>query len=90
VSGVASAFAFAPLMARALAQVPPADASDASGLLTTNVQLAQVLGIAVLGSLYLSSSSLTLTLLGCAVLTGTAGLISGFGSGFGSGARTRR
>jgi len=51
--GFGSGVAFSPLMARALAGVRPADAPDASGLLTTNVQLSQVLGVAGLGSLYL-------------------------------------
>jgi hypothetical protein len=34
--------------------VPPAEAADASGLLTTTIQLSQVLGVAVFGSLFLS------------------------------------
>jgi EmrB/QacA subfamily drug resistance transporter len=51
--GFGSGVAFSPLMAKALAGVRPADAADASGLLTTNVQLSQVLGVAGLGSLYL-------------------------------------
>jgi hypothetical protein len=34
--------------------VAPADASDASGLVTTTVQLAQVVGLAAIGSLYLA------------------------------------
>jgi predicted MFS family arabinose efflux permease len=62
-------------MARALARVAPTEASDASGLLTTNVQLAQVVGVATLGSLYLTSG-LTLALLGCAVMTGIAAVMS--------------
>jgi MFS family permease len=74
-SGAASALAFSPLMTRALARVEPADAADASGLLTTNVQLAQVLGIATIGSLYLASN-ITLSLLACAVATGTAGALA--------------
>jgi predicted MFS family arabinose efflux permease len=74
-AGIGSALAFSPLMARALARVAPADASDASGLLTTNVQLAQVVGVATLGSLYLTSG-LTVALLGCAVMTGVASVMS--------------
>jgi predicted MFS family arabinose efflux permease len=62
-------------LARALARVQPSDASDASGLLTTNVQLAQVVGVATLGSLYLTSG-LTVALLGCAVMTGLASVMS--------------
>jgi EmrB/QacA subfamily drug resistance transporter len=45
---------FSPLMARALAGVPVADAADASGMLATVVQLAQVVGVAVFGALQLS------------------------------------
>jgi MFS family permease len=74
-AGIGSALAFSPLMARALARVAPTEASDASGLLTTNVQLAQVVGVATLGSLYLTSG-LTLALLGCAVMTGIAAVMS--------------
>jgi MFS family permease len=52
--GIGSGVAFSPLMNRALATVAPADASDASGLVTTTVQLAQVVGLALIGSLYLA------------------------------------
>jgi hypothetical protein len=45
--------AFSPLITQALVQVPPAKAADASGLLTTTIQLSQVLGVAVFGSLFL-------------------------------------
>ena len=47
----------APTMTLALMKVPVADASDASGLLATNAQLAQVVGIATLGTLYLTVDS---------------------------------
>jgi MFS family permease len=47
----------APTMTLALLKVPVADASDASGVLATNAQLAQVVGIATLGTLYLSVAS---------------------------------
>jgi hypothetical protein len=40
-----------------LAQVPLADAADASGLLTTAVRLGQVVGVAVFGSLFLALAS---------------------------------
>ena len=52
--GSGAGFAFSPLMAKALAGVRPADATDASGLVTTVVQLAQVIGLAALGAVYLS------------------------------------
>ena len=77
-SGVSSALAFSPLMTRALARVEPADAADVSGLLTTNVQLAQVLGIATIGSVYLASN-VRLALLGCAVATAVAAVAASSG-----------
>jgi MFS family permease len=46
--------AFSPMMTLALAHVAPADAADASGLLATLLQLAQVVGIATFGTLYLT------------------------------------
>jgi hypothetical protein len=52
--GIGAGVAFSPLMARALANVAPADAADASGLVTTIVQLAQVVGLSTVGSVYLS------------------------------------
>jgi MFS family permease len=45
--------AFSPLMTLALAGVPVADAADASGVLATVVQLAQVVGVATFGTLML-------------------------------------
>ncbi|MFL6113338.1 MAG: MFS transporter [Catenulispora sp.] len=47
----------APTMTLALLKVPVADAADASGVLATNAQLAQVVGISTLGTLYLSVAS---------------------------------
>jgi EmrB/QacA subfamily drug resistance transporter len=44
---------FSPLMTRALAGVPVADAADASGVLATVVQLAQVVGVATFGTVML-------------------------------------
>jgi EmrB/QacA subfamily drug resistance transporter len=44
----------APTMTLALMKVPVEDASDASGLLAMNAQLAQVVGIATLGTVYLT------------------------------------
>jgi predicted MFS family arabinose efflux permease len=54
VMGLGMGYAFSPVMAVALAEVPPADAANASGLLTTVLQLSQALGVAVFGTLYLS------------------------------------
>ncbi|HEY5201839.1 MAG TPA: hypothetical protein VIJ31_13130, partial [Acidothermaceae bacterium] len=49
--------AFSPLLAHGLVRVPPARAADASGLLTTVLQLSIVLGITVFGDLFLSLST---------------------------------
>ncbi|HKS98078.1 MAG TPA: MFS transporter [Rugosimonospora sp.] len=46
--------AFSPLITLALSRVPAPDAADASGLLTTMTQLAQVVGVATFATLYLS------------------------------------
>jgi hypothetical protein len=46
--------AFSPLLALAVRHVPVTDAADASGMLATMVQLAQVVGVATFGTLYLS------------------------------------
>lgn len=52
--GAAFGAAFGPLITQALVRVPPSQAADASGLLTTTIQLSQVVGVAVFGSLFLS------------------------------------
>jgi hypothetical protein len=52
--GLASGLAYSPTVNLALARVRPADAPDASGLVTTIVQLAQLVGLAGVGSIYLA------------------------------------
>jgi MFS family permease len=52
--GAGMGAAFSPLLTNALVRVPLSEAADASGLLTTTVQLGQVVGVAVFGSLFLS------------------------------------
>ncbi len=54
VYGAGMGTAFSPLITQALVNVPVSKAPDASGLLTTTVQLSQVIGVAVFGSLFLS------------------------------------
>jgi hypothetical protein len=54
VYGAAFGAAFSPLVTQALVHVPRSEAADASGLLTTTIQLSQVIGVAVFGSLFLS------------------------------------
>jgi MFS family permease len=54
VIGLALGLAFSPMLAVALTHVPMSDAADASGVLVTLFQLGQVVGVAALGTLYLS------------------------------------
>jgi MFS family permease len=52
--GLGLGLSVSPLLTQSLTHVPPARAADASGLLTTTVQLGQLLGVAAIGSAYLS------------------------------------
>ena len=52
--GLAFGLAFSPILNMALRHVPLADAADASGVLVTVFQLGQVIGVATLGTTYLS------------------------------------
>jgi MFS family permease len=54
VTGAALALGFSPLVTHALVRVPLAQAADASGLLTTTIQLGQAVGVATFGSLFLT------------------------------------
>ncbi|MGI8882240.1 MAG: MFS transporter [Jatrophihabitans sp.] len=54
VIGLALGLAFSPLLTVALTGVPIADAADASGVLVTLFQLGQVVGVATLGTLFLT------------------------------------
>ncbi len=54
VLGLALGLAFSPILTVALTHVPMSDAADASGLLVTVFQLGQVVGVATLGTLYLT------------------------------------
>jgi MFS family permease len=53
-TGAAIALAFSPLVTHALVRVPLHQAADASGLLTTALQLGQAIGVATFGSLFLT------------------------------------
>ena len=78
VLGGSLALGFSPLVTHALAGVRPADAANASGLLTTTFQLSQAVGVATFGSLFLtlaadhgpqaSAHAITITFAGLAVL----------------------
>jgi MFS family permease len=52
--GLMFGVSYSPVMTLALGRVPLAEAADASGVLITVIQLGQVLGVATLGTLYLS------------------------------------
>ncbi|MFL6144878.1 MAG: MFS transporter [Labedaea sp.] len=52
--GASMGVAFSSLLTNALVHVPLRQAADASGLVTTTVQLAQVIGVATFGSLFLA------------------------------------
>jgi MFS family permease len=54
VLGGSLALGFSPLVAHSLLNVPVARAADASGLLTTTLQLGQAIGVATFGSLFLT------------------------------------
>lgn len=78
--GLALGLAFSPMITVALRHVPLADAADASGVLVTLFQLGQVVGVATLGTTYLSlvhapgphasahALSVTLVVLACSAL----------------------
>jgi Major Facilitator Superfamily len=72
VDGVGMGLAVSPLLALSLLEVPVAQAGDASGLLTTTMQLSQVLGVAVFGTVFLSlrgaTAAISATSYGLAVL----------------------
>ena len=53
-AGLGMGAAFSPVLSVALSRVAPSDASDASGILTTVIQLGQVVGIATFGSVFFS------------------------------------
>ncbi|WP_406198489.1 MFS transporter [Kitasatospora sp. NBC_01560] len=61
VLGLIAGCSYSPLFARALAGVAQADAADASGVMVTVVQFGQVVGVAVLGSVFLGATDLPST-----------------------------
>ena len=62
--GAGAGLSFMPLLAMAMAEVPPADAGLASGIVNTSLQVSAAIGVAVLGTL---SSERTRSLLGSGV-----------------------
>ncbi|WP_083415030.1 MFS transporter [Nocardia seriolae] len=59
IMGLGYGMSFSPLMARATGKIPLALAADASGILVTCVQLGVVVGIATLGTLFLTLAGAT-------------------------------
>lgn len=57
VAGLGMGLAISPILAVALSTVAAQDAPDASGLMTTLIQLGQVVGVATLGSVFLAMAS---------------------------------
>jgi hypothetical protein len=53
-NGAGLGLAYAPLLGLMLARIPVSDAADASGVISTTVQLSQVVGIATFGTLFLN------------------------------------
>jgi hypothetical protein len=56
-TGLGLGLSVSPLLTQSLVHVPAARAADASGLLTTTVQLGQLMGVAAIGSVYLSRAA---------------------------------
>ncbi len=98
VLGLLAGCAYAPLFARALSGVAPADAADASGVVVTAVQLGQLVGIAVLGSVFLGAVDLPAAardsghamLITTAAIGGAVALAAGFAARAGAGGRAGR
>jgi EmrB/QacA subfamily drug resistance transporter len=76
-SGAFLGLAFGSVVTHAMANVPAAQAADASGLLTTTLQLSQVLGVAIFGSVFLSIRANANAHPSAHALTVTLALISG-------------
>lgn len=76
ITGAGLGLSASPLVTQSLHRVPPTRAADASGLLTTTMQLSQAIGVAAFGTLFLSSAdALTRTTVALA-LTSAAGFIA--------------
>jgi hypothetical protein len=60
-TGVGMGLSVSPVLTQSLLRVTPAHAADASGILTTFIQLGQVTGVAAFGTLFLTVHSLPST-----------------------------
>ncbi len=70
--GLGLGLSVSPLLTQSLTHVPATRAADASGLLTTTVQLAQLLGVTAIGSVYLSRAAGLAVASGSVAATGSA------------------
>lgn len=77
-AGAGMGLSASPLVTQALAHVPLPRAADASGILTTAMQLSQVGGVTIFGTLYLSLHSFSATSLAVALTAATGIVAAGF------------
>ncbi|HZX07494.1 MFS transporter [Kribbella sp.] len=74
-AGAGMGLSASPLVTQSLRHVPLARAADASGILTTVMQLSQVGGVTIFGTLYLSAHSFSVTS-GAIALTAATGIVA--------------
>jgi len=91
-AGLAAGCAYSPLFARALSRVDPADAADGSGVMVTVIQLGQVVGVALLGTVFLGEVSFPAPARtsGHALLVTSAAIALAFAAAAAFALRTRR
>jgi EmrB/QacA subfamily drug resistance transporter len=75
VAGFGQGMAASPILTVALSNVAPQDAADASGVLTTVIQLGLVLGVATFGSIYLTQAAVAAPNASASAIALTIGLI---------------
>ncbi|GAA3086131.1 MFS family permease [Kribbella aluminosa] len=78
VAGAGMGLSASPLVTQALVHVPLPRAADASGILTTAMQLSQVGGVTIFGTLYLSVHSFHTTSVAVALTAATGIVTAGF------------
>lgn len=75
VGGFGQGMAASPILTVALSRVAPQDAADASGVLTTVIQLGLVIGVATFGSVFLTQAAVPATHATASAIALTIGLI---------------
>ncbi|HET6737523.1 MAG TPA: hypothetical protein VFH76_01265, partial [Kribbella sp.] len=76
-SGTGMGLAASPLVTQSLVHVPLARAADASGMVTTTMQLSQVAGVTIFGTLFLSSNQSLATTAWFIAAVAATGIIAG-------------